>query len=256
MSLIVTVYVPGGIVMAGDSRISASRVVEHEGKSEEMKLVLSDHTYKVVALTRVPVGIAHAGDAILQNQAVESHVRAFEEEEVKPGDGPFEVAEKLSAFFRRSFPGANVAFHVGGHQLERGISVPHVYALHTQKQPEPKRVNTDVQGNVQYGILRSGDTLVVDRLITKEYLPPFAAMPIQDAIEYAIYLIDVTIKTLRFEPRFPSVGGAIDVLLITPEGSGFVQRKELHGESASDTWKISVPRSAESKESRPSKKKR
>ncbi len=34
---------------------------------------------------------------------------------------------------------------------------------------------------------------------------------------------------MRFEPRFPSVGGAIDVLAVQPEGMRWVQRKELRG---------------------------
>jgi hypothetical protein len=35
---------------------------------------------------------------------------------------------------------------------------------------------------------------------------------------------------LRFEPRYPSVGGPIDVLVVTPDGMEWVQRKELTGE--------------------------
>ena len=43
-------------------------------------------------------------------------------------------------------------------------------------------------------------------------------------------LIRTTIDTLRFEPRFPGVGGAIDVLAVTPTAMRWVQRKELQGE--------------------------
>ena len=55
-------------------------------------------------------------------------------------------------------------------------------------------------------------------------------MPLQDAIDYAIHLIRTTIDSLRFEPRYPSVGGPIDVLIVTPDGMEWVQRKELTGE--------------------------
>jgi hypothetical protein len=34
---------------------------------------------------------------------------------------------------------------------------------------------------------------------------------------------------MRFEPRFPGVGGAIDVLAATPAEMRWVQRKELRG---------------------------
>ena len=55
-------------------------------------------------------------------------------------------------------------------------------------------------------------------------------MPLQDAVDYAMHLIRTTIDTLRFEPRYSSVGGPIDVLVVTPEGMRWVQRKELRGE--------------------------
>ena len=65
-------------------------------------------------------------------------------------------------------------------------------------------------------------------LIDPNFLPLFAAMPLQDAIDYAVHLIRATIDTLRFEPRYPSVGGPIDVLVIRSDGMQWVQRKELH----------------------------
>jgi hypothetical protein len=55
-------------------------------------------------------------------------------------------------------------------------------------------------------------------------------MPLQDAVDYAVHLIRTTIDTMRFEPRFPGVGGAIDVLVVTPGEMRWVQRKELRGE--------------------------
>ncbi len=50
------------------------------------------------------------------------------------------------------------------------------------------------------------------------------------AVDYAVHLIRTTIDTMRFEPRFPGAGGAIDVLAVTPQEMRWVQRKELQGE--------------------------
>ncbi len=52
-------------------------------------------------------------------------------------------------------------------------------------------------------------------------------MPIQDAIDFSIYAIKTTIDTMRFQARPKTVGGPIDVLLITPEGARWIRRKEL-----------------------------
>ena len=55
-------------------------------------------------------------------------------------------------------------------------------------------------------------------------------MPIQDAIDFAIYAVRTTIDTIRFQARPKNVGGPIDVLVLTPEKTSWIQRKEYRGE--------------------------
>jgi hypothetical protein len=51
-------------------------------------------------------------------------------------------------------------------------------------------------------------------------------MPIQDAIDLAMFLVDVAIKFSRFAPGAPTVGGPIEVAAITKhEGFKWVRRK-------------------------------
>ena len=231
MSIVVTVYVPSGIVMAADSRIIATQREERREKGTtlitERQIVVSDNAYKVIDFTRVPVGAATFGTGIIQDQSVDSHIRAFEEEATTKKDTVETIPGKLLNYFQKRFPDVEVGFFTAGFSREDEISVPHVYALNTGAEPGLRRINVDDKGKLQYGVLRGGDTLTVDRLINPQYLPPFAAMPLQDAIDYATYLIRTTIETLRFEPRFPTCGGPIDVLVITPHEMYFVQKKEL-----------------------------
>ena len=233
MSLAVTVYVPAGIVIAADSRTTLTRREERdvEGKrvSVEQPLVLSDNACKVIALQKVPVGVATYGVAVIQNRMVDSHVASFEEEALAPEDDAESVAGKLVDYFRDQFPGVTVGFYVAGYRSEEGRAVAQVFHCHTTNEPPVKRINRDGTGRVVFGVARGGDTLIANRLIAKDHLPIFSAMPLQDAVDYAIHLIRTTIDELRFEPRFPSVGGPIDVLVITPSELRFVQRKELHG---------------------------
>lgn len=235
MSLVVTVYVPSGIVMAADSRITGTRKEQRQQEQQtvivEQQVVISDNAYKIIEFTKVPVGISAFGAGIIKEQTVDSHVRAFEEEAITERDTVLTVPQKMINYFQQHFPGVTVGFFISGFRQEKGVSVPYVYVVDTMKQPTPKRINADEQGKIRYGVLRGGDTSVIDRLVTPQHVPLFAAMPLQDAIDYAIYLIRTTIDTLRFEPRFPTVGGDIDVLVITPqEKPHFVQKKELHGE--------------------------
>ncbi|MBE9501816.1 MAG: hypothetical protein KAX23_06185 [Dehalococcoidia bacterium] len=234
MSLVVTVYVPSGIVMAGDSRVTATRREEKKEEQQttikEQQVVLSDHGYKVIALDVAPVGVSCSETAIINNEPIDSHIRKFAEQALAKGDNVSEVASKLVSYFESRFPKVPVGFHVCGYQVEKNISVPYIYTCHTVRETSPVRRNVNPQGNVVYGLTFSGETSVIKRLISKDFVPRLDAMPLQDAIDYAIHLIRTTIDTLRFEPRFPTVGGAIDVLVITPPSKlNFVQRKELHG---------------------------
>ena len=233
MSLVVTVYVPSGIVMAADSRMSVQRSEERaEGEQKtliQQQLVLSDNAYKVVELRRAAVGISIYDAGIINNQPADSHVHRFEEEAVTQEDDVMTVGEKFLDYFQKNFPGVAVGYHLCGYRVENRASVPYVLVGHTVREPGMRRVNADEHGNVQFGITRAGDTLVANRLIDPNHLPLFPAMPLQDAVDYAAHLIRTTIDTMRFEPRFPSVGGAIDLLVVTPEGIRWVQRKELRG---------------------------
>lgn len=61
------------------------------------------------------------------------------------------------------------------------------------------------------------------RLIVPMVTPP---MPIQDAIDLAVFLVDTTIQFSKFAPGAPTVGGPIEVAAITKhEGFKWVRRK-------------------------------
>jgi len=57
------------------------------------------------------------------------------------------------------------------------------------------------------------------------------AMPIQDAIDLAEYLVEVTVKYSRFTPGSPTVGGPIEIAAISKhEGFKWIERKHYYKE--------------------------
>lgn len=66
------------------------------------------------------------------------------------------------------------------------------------------------------------------------YNTAFNFFTLQDALNFAEYAIDVTIKTMNFQNRVKTVGGPIDILAIKPNEVFWVKRKELHARGASD----------------------
>jgi hypothetical protein len=66
----------------------------------------------------------------------------------------------------------------------------------------------------------------IRRLLAKLQYPVFFdGMPLQDAIDYAVYLVNVVIGRFRFVVGAPLCGGEIDVAVITPNTFTWVQRK-------------------------------
>ncbi len=234
MTLAISVYVPSGIVLAADSRMTGTRreeVEEGDGKIvKETQIVLSDQAQKVIDLHKLPVGIATYGDAILEHQHIDNHVRVFEETALEGNETVEATAQKLLGHFHSTFPAAKIGFFLAGYEVENGRSVPYVFTVSTRRNSF-ERINLGKGKELEYGVLRGGDTLIVNRLVTKQFLPAFATMPLQDAIEYAIHLIRTTIEELRFEPRFPTVGGDIDVLAVLPRELTWVRKKKLHSPS-------------------------
>jgi hypothetical protein len=67
------------------------------------------------------------------------------------------------------------------------------------------------------------------RLLSQfEYPIAFEGMPLQDAIDLAIYLVRTTIGRYRFVIGAPVCGGEVDVAVITPRGFTWVYRKNWH----------------------------
>lgn len=58
-----------------------------------------------------------------------------------------------------------------------------------------------------------------------EYPIVFEGMPLQDAIDLAVYLVEMTIGRYRFVVGAPLCGGEVDVAVITPHGFTWVCRK-------------------------------
>lgn len=58
--------------------------------------------------------------------------------------------------------------------------------------------------------------------------PPFHLFSLQDAIDYAEFLIKTTSEHQRFSTSTPTVGGAVDIALLTPfDGFEWIRRKSL-----------------------------
>ncbi|MDP2948284.1 MAG: hypothetical protein Q8P22_01945 [Chloroflexota bacterium] len=245
MSFVITVFVPEAIVMASDSR----QFLTIEGKSpdgQDMKVetVASDFAYKTFLVESPEVGVSAFGQSILEGISVESHLRRFCEENLGESDSAQSVATKLVEVMRRKFAGVDTAFHVGGFTKEGQSSVPHVYYCHVGRNEVVRKNARPDTGEVFYGASWGGQPDIIARLVNATHVRGedgkpqpiqshpivWNAMNVQDAIDFAIYAVQTTIDTMRFEARPKNVGGPVDVLVLTPAREFWAQRKKLLGE--------------------------
>lgn len=241
MSLVISVYVGEGIVLAGDSRSSfnaAYKTIGKDGHPEKEvhhhSIHVSDTTYKVF-VTNSHVGILTCGDASVLGipivQFIENYIRLHNEDDVD------KIAHSIGDYFHAIDSHLNTHFIVAGYiQNEDSTFEQRVYQVFTAEEMVNPRNEVGRQGAIWDGI-----TDILSRLMQNiaykvkgKYIDgePVEIMwnffTLQDAIDFAQYAIKVTIDTLKFQKREKSVGGPIDILVLKPGSHQWIAHKELH----------------------------
>ena len=272
MSIMCCVYVPEGIVMAADSRLTRTKnikaPVEIPNADGTVKTVIipettytsSDNSQKVLLIKKASVGVSFCGNAIIGGGTVADFIRRFEIEKVVENDTTEEIAKKLSLYYTEN----GTHFFVSGYDND----VPFVFDVFggTVKRaniadayiPEPKSkdaandesVDSPEVGTpenlkktneenaaenevskseliIQYGALWAGQKTAITKIVNN---PPILnanwnMMPLKDAIDFAEFLVDTTIKYERFCDDIQTCGGDIDILVITKDEAFWKQHK-------------------------------
>ena len=222
MTLLIGSFVPTAIVFSADSRASLT-VPAAPGANLQTQVVLSDSAEKVFVLYD-KFAVAAAGAGAINNLPIAHYMEAFQSSRPCPATAQ-EAATQLLAYFRTLNPIPACSFFLGGYDG----TVPWVLVIDVAANTLV-RGNVDANGNVAYGLQVAGDTAVATRLLSQpQFNPPFNLLNKQDAIDFSRHLIRTTIDQMRFEPRFPTVGGHIDTVVVTPGTIKFLVKKELHG---------------------------
>lgn len=240
MSLVITLHVREGIVMAADSRLTLNQRAEREdGPVLKLAVGQSDSNTKLF-LAPNEVGISTFGSAAIQGVPIAGFIESFFDERLGADDPVEETARKLLEFFREQEPIPESSFHVAGYSRLEGELRQQVWRIDVAED-EMREVSSGEKEGAAWG----GDVDILARLIQPvatldddgeiderlpDYKIPWAFFTLQDAIDFAIFAMRSTIDAIRFEPRPKTVGGPIDVLVIRPTGTEWIQRKRLHGE--------------------------
>ena len=267
MSIMCCVYVPEGIVMAADSRLTRTKptkdplVLPSSDSSTKTIIIpettytLSDNTQKVLLIKKVNVGVSFCGNAIINGMTVADFIRRFEIEKVTTTDTTEEVARKLSEYYK----GDGTHFFVCGYNED----IPYVYDVingYSRSNISDGNINKTVSkdaaedGNVQdqdigvpenmlvrdtseivndeapkiiFSALWAGQKTAITKIVNDPLIlnADWDTMPLKDAIDFAEFLIDTTIKYERFCDDIQTCGGDIDILVITKDEAFWKQHK-------------------------------
>ena len=262
MSLIISVRVDDGIVMASDSRVTITTNRQHE-------VHFSDTTYKTFCLGGC-IGVSTCGDAHVQGRAVTSWMQVFEKEVFDHNWSVLKTMQNLATFFAGLRINSSITFHVGGYEkVADATMIPVTYHVIVRNDGSITKSRQDSGP----GAMWDGMTETISRLIkgvllvahdkmdkydtltrtivdesgvkrTIEYsnvrvVPgnttyyqesniDFQYFTLQDAIDFATYAIKTTIDTIKFKSESLTVGEPIDILVIEPSGARWIAHKELH----------------------------
>ena len=235
MSLILTIHVEAGIVMAGDSRLT-STLTRKEGDK-----VIHDfgaHTTESadkVFLAPNHVGIAMCNEVSIHGKSISGYLESFLVGSVTEQTPVGDVPKMLLEHMKKLNPVPNTIFHVAGYDKQGDCYVSRVWRVY------PGRDKIDPLPAEIPGACWDGERDIISRLVNPIYWKdpqgnsvemrtppiPWDFLTLQDAVDFATYAIQTTMDTMRFQLRPKTVGGPIDILVLKPEEGFWVKMKLL-----------------------------
>ena len=239
MSLIVTTYVPEGIIIAGDSRLTINwHETDPETKANNHYAITATDSNRKVFQIKEKFGLATFGAADIKGIPIAGYITQFIEEKIDEDTQIDQVPGFLHDFFGNGLEFPQTSFYVAGYKLEKRVSVPYVFFISISRKTTT-RVNYQ-NDNIIFNANWGGELEVMSRLMSNIKMKqdgewtdmkapevPFYFFTLQDAIDFSTYAVRTTIETFRFQQRMRTVGGPVDVLAIFPSGIRWINRKEL-----------------------------
>jgi hypothetical protein len=226
MSLVITVFVPEGIVIAADSRLSLTYSTKDQTTQKEfLHMITASDSNDKVFLVKDRFGIGTYGVADIKGMPIAGFINRFVEEKVTGDTEIDQIPQRLLDFFGEPYGFPDVCFQVAGYKIEKGVSSQHVYVMKIASK-SVTRINT---AHIPFGANWGGETEIMSRLLSPVKLKqgdnwieldaaplPFNFFTLQDAIDFSVYAVRTTIESFRFQQRPKTVGGAIDILVLKP----------------------------------------
>lgn len=236
MSLVLCVYLHEGLVLASDSRMVFNRADKNPKTGAEVHLIgtlINDSATKIFACPN-GTGIAMWGDASIDREPLSIYVDSFIHQNITTKTDIDDIPDLLLEYFQ-SLPNVpKTSFYVAGYKKTERLYCQKVYSVDLFNK---KITSFDVS---KKGATWSGESDTLIKLLNPvsiktdtnySQLPqfdiPWNLFSLQDGVNFADFAIQATIDLMSFQNRIKSVGGPIDILVIKPNETTWVRKKNL-----------------------------
>lgn len=235
MSFLIAVHVNEGIVLASDRRTTYNNT-----KTVDNKIIqrIGIHTTNSTDKTFVcpnGAGISTCGDASLLQRPITGFIQEMIRTKISKDCPVIKIPEIILDFFNDMPVVPNTNFFVAGYDISDSGKKQLLYKVKV-KSKQIESIDTTNQGAIW-----DGETHTLTRLLKNvaiktddnRYLDlPFEDIlwgyfTLQDAVDFARYAVETTIQTMRFKNVVETVGGAVDILVITPDKTDWLQKDSL-----------------------------
>ncbi len=234
MSFLISVYVNEGIVLASDRRITYTNTqIINEKLVEKIGIHNSDSTDKTFICPN-GAGISVCGNATLLNKPITGFILNMIRTKISEKCEIEDIPQIIINYFNALEEIPNTDFIVAGYDTkhkERQL----IYTLNV-KTKDIEKIDTTLQGAIWKGEASTFTRLINNVALktkdgTYKDLPVenilFEFFTLQDAVDFARYAVETTIQTMRFKNVVETVGGDVDILVITPNETKWLQKKNL-----------------------------
>lgn len=235
MSFLIAVHVNEGIVLASDRRTTYTNTQIKGTKTvQRIGVHVTDSTDKTF-LCPNGAGISTCGDAAMLGQPLTGFIRELIRTKITRDTKTSEIPEIILNYFESFEKRPESQFIIAGYEeTQKGLEQL-IYSV-ALKNSQIKQEKTDVQGAMWAGEILTMTKLFGTSAVKKpdgRYadLPPeevaWKYFTLQDAVDFARYAVETTIQTMHFKNVVETVGGRVDILVITPEETKWLAKEEL-----------------------------
>lgn len=233
MSFLIAVHVNEGIVLASDRRTTYSNTHRNGNQLIQQIGIHTTNSTDKTFMCPNGAGISTCGDASLLGKPITGFIQEMIRTKIDEQCSIESIPEIIIDYFKDlpSIPDTN--FIVAGYDTTDSGKQQLLYKIQL-KTKNIEKIETSLQGATW-----DGESLTLTRLLQNvaikkkenEYIDlPFEAIlweyfTLQDAVDFARYAVETTIQTMRFKNVVETVGGAVDILVITPEKTEWLQKE-------------------------------